>query len=99
MGIRVNDREVREMYDELKDMPEFVMEKTYPYLKSRTPIASGNARNKTRLEQNKSVIGSRYPYADRLDTGWSKQAPRGFTEPAIDELENLVNDQIRKIGQ
>ena len=99
MGIKVNDREVREMFEELKDMPQFVMEKTYPYLKDRTPIKSGNARSKTRLEKNKSVIGSRYPYADRLDTGWSQQAPSGFTEPATKEMENLVNDQIRKIGQ
>ena len=99
MGIKVNDREVREMFEELKDMPQFVMEKTYPYYKDRTPIKSGNARSKTRLEKNKSVIGSRYPYADRLDTGWSQQAPRGFTEPAIKEIDNLVSDQIRKIGQ
>ena len=97
--ITVNDREVREMFKELEDMPQYVMEKTYPYLKSRTPIQSGNARNKTRLENDKSVIGSRYPYADRLNTGWSKQAPRGFTEPAIEEMDNLITDKIRKIGQ
>jgi hypothetical protein len=98
MGIKVNDREVVDMFKELKDMPQFVMEKTYPYLKSRTPIKSGNARNRTRLEKDKSVIGSRYPYADRLDTGWSKQSPQGFTEPATKEIDNLVTDQIRKIG-
>ena len=97
--VTVNDREVREMFKELEDMPQFVMEKTYPYLKSRTPIKSGNARSKTRLEKNNSVIGSRYPYADRLDTGWSQQAPSGFTEPATAEIDNLVSDQIRKIGQ
>jgi hypothetical protein len=99
MGIKINDREVKEMFKELEDMPQFVMEKTYPYLKDRTPIKGGNARSKTRLEKNRSVIGSRYPYADRLDTGWSPQAPNGFTEPATKEIENLVNDQIRKIGQ
>tara|TARA_Y100000114_G_scaffold29264_1_gene25011 strand:- start:1266 stop:1565 length:300 start_codon:yes stop_codon:yes gene_type:complete len=99
MGIKINDREVKEMFKELEDMPQFVMEKTYPFLKSRTPVKSGNARNKTRLEKNKSVIGSRYPYADRLDTGWSQQAPSGFTEPATAEIDNLVSDQIRKIGQ
>ena len=98
MDLKINDRKFIAMTKELEGVAEFVMDKTYPFLKSRTPIKSGNARSKTRLEQNKSVIGSRYPYADRLDTGWSRQAPKGFTEPAIQEMEKLVNDQIRKIG-
>ena len=97
--VTINDREVREMFKELEDMPQYVMEKTYPYLKDRTPVKSGNARSKTRLEKDKSVIGSRYPYADRLNTGWSQQAPGGFTEPAIKEMDNLITDKIRKIGQ
>ena len=81
--ITVNDREVREMFKELEDMPQYVMEKTYPYLKDRTPVKSGNARSKTRL----------------VNTGWSQQAPGGFTEPAIKEMDNLITDKIRKIGQ
>ena len=56
-------------------------------------------RSKTRIENNKSQIGSRYPYADRLDNGWSKQAPKGFTDPSIEKMEDLVEDQIRKVGQ
>tara|TARA_R100001510_G_scaffold34047_1_gene30512 strand:+ start:532 stop:831 length:300 start_codon:yes stop_codon:yes gene_type:complete len=99
MVIKVNDKQVQAMFKELDKMPRFVMEKTYPVLKSNTPIDKGNARSKTKLEKNKTQIGSRYPYADRLNTGWSKQAPNGFTEPAIDEIERLVFDQIRKIGQ
>jgi len=99
MGIKVNDKEVMQMFEEMKDIPQFVMEKTYPYLKSRTPIRSGNARSKTRIENNKSQIGSRYPYADTLDKGWSRQAPKGFTEPSIEKMEDLVADQIRKVGQ
>lgn len=99
MGIRIDDKEVRAMFEELSDVPEFVMEKTYPYLKSRTPIQSGNARQNTRLEKDKSVIGARYPYADRLNTGWSQQAPQGFTEPSIKEMDSLISDQIRKLGK
>ena len=87
------------MFKELDTIVPKVMKQTYPVLKGKTPIDSGNARSKTRLEKNNTQIGSRYPYADRLNNGWSKQAPRGFTEPAIDEIEKLVFDQIRKIGQ
>ena len=47
---------------------------------SLTPIRSGNARSKTRLVNN-TYIDAAYPYAQRLDQGWSRQAPSGMTKP------------------
>ena len=47
---------------------------------SLTPIRSGNARNNTRLVNN-SYIDANYAYAQRLDQGWSRQAPNGMTKP------------------
>jgi hypothetical protein len=44
-----------------------------------TPIRSGNARSHTYLTSNNSKIVGDYAYAQRLDTGWSKQAPAGMT--------------------
>jgi hypothetical protein len=45
-----------------------------------TPVRSGNARNRTKLV-NRNTIVADYPYAQRLDQGWSRQAPRGMTQP------------------
>ena len=45
-----------------------------------TPIKTGNARSRTKLVGNK-VIEANYAYAQRLDQGWSKQAPNGMTKP------------------
>jgi hypothetical protein len=44
-----------------------------------TPVRSGNARRKTRLSGNE--IQADYAYAQRLDKGWSQQAPQGMTRP------------------
>jgi uncharacterized protein YccT (UPF0319 family) len=44
-----------------------------------TPVDSGNARRNTSLHGN--TIEANYPYAQRLDQGWSKQAPNGMTKP------------------
>jgi hypothetical protein len=44
-----------------------------------TPVKSGNARRKTTLQGN--TIKANYPYAQRLDEGYSKQAPKGMTKP------------------
>jgi hypothetical protein len=46
---------------------------------SDTPIHSGNARRKTKLK-GKTIVAD-YPYAKRLDEGYSKQSPDGMTKP------------------
>jgi hypothetical protein len=47
---------------------------------SLTPIRTGNARSNTVLRNNKEIVAA-YPYAQRLDQGWSKQAPNGMIKP------------------
>lgn len=51
----------------------------YEYWKSITPIRTGNARRRTRLQG--TTIKANYNYAVPLDKGHSKQAPRGMSEP------------------
>jgi len=97
MGIRIDDSEVRALFKELNKMPAVAMKKVLPKTKQHTPIASGNARAKTRLK-NKTTIRAGYPYADRLDNGWSQQAPNGFTDPSIDDLDKIIEQQVRDIN-
>ena len=56
-----------------------------------TPIRSGNARRHTNLN-NKTIYAS-YPYAQRLDEGWSKQSPDGMTKPT----ENFIQKRYAQI--
>lgn len=49
--------------------------------KDLTPYKTGNARSNTVLTSDKSTIVGAYPYAKRLDKGYSKQAPGGMTRP------------------
>jgi len=51
----------------------------YNYWKGITPIRSGNARRKTRLQGK--TINANYNYAVPLDKGKSPQAPKGMSEP------------------
>jgi hypothetical protein len=44
-----------------------------------TPKKTGNARRNTTLKKNS--IQANYPYAQVLDAGYSKQAPKGMTKP------------------
>lgn len=69
-----------------KDLPQHA----YEFFKKTTPIKSGNARNRTELKNNE-IHGS-YPYAERLDNGYSKQAPQGMTAPTLEEISKFVKN-------
>lgn len=55
----------------------------YKVFVKETPVRSGNARRSTKLK-NKKTIEANYPYAQRLDEGYSKQSPKGMVEPTMD---------------
>jgi hypothetical protein len=74
-----------------------VMKPTFDFFVKTTPIKTGNARRSTAL--NNSEIDANYPYAGKLDDGYSKQAPKGMTAPALKELTRLINQYITRIGK
>lgn len=51
----------------------------------RTPIDKGRARRgwQQRSSGNTEVIENQVPYIERLERGWSRQAPNGFVKQAI----------------
>ena len=71
-----------------------VPNEAHDYFKSITPIDTGNARRRTRLQGEK--IKANYPYATPLDNGYSKQAPNGMSEPTIDFIQDLVKGILGK---
>jgi predicted secreted protein len=66
----------------------------YDAFVKNTPIRSGNARRKT----NKKADGveANYPYAKRLDEGYSKQSPKGMIDPTRDAVRSYINKQLGK---
>ena len=67
----------------------------HKFFVAQTPIDTGNARNKTRLANNRK-IQAQYPYAQRLDKGWSKQAPTGMSKPTKDFMKQRIKQILRK---
>lgn len=66
-------------YDrDLKQLPG----QAYKRWVETTPVRNGNARRRTTRQAN--TINANYPYAQRLDEGYSKQAPDGMTKPVED---------------
>jgi len=94
--MKVDSREVKRLLEEMADLPEEVMKDAAPFMKKKTPIRSGNAQSKTNLK-NKTTVLADYAYADRLDNGWSRQAPNGFTDPTIDYIDQQVGIRVRRL--
>ena len=95
MKVRINESQVKALFDDIEDMPYDVMREAGAYFKSKTPIDKGNARRNTRT--NGLVIKADYAYADRLDNGWSKQAPGGMSDPTIDFIQREVDKRVGRL--
>lgn len=66
----------------------------YQHFVKITPKDTGNARKKTKLRGD--TIYANYPYAEVLDDGHSRQAPKGMTEPTREYVKRLAKKTIRK---
>jgi hypothetical protein len=69
-------------------------QEAYDFWVGETPVRSGNARRKTRLRGD--TISAEYPYAQRLDEGWSRQSPQGMSAPTERFIRNRLRRIIRK---
>ena len=84
-------KRIQDLTDKLTG--EKLAQQAFGVFRSTTPIRSGNARSNTHLSQND--IEANYPYAQRLDRGYSRQAPRGMTQPTDDYIAKWIRQQSK----
>ena len=65
-----------------------ISDDTEEIVKANTPIRTGNARrNWSETVTPKSFqIKNQVPYIERLEAGWSKQAPKGMVGPTLTQV-------------
>jgi hypothetical protein len=95
MAINFNMSAVNKMFDQAEAVARTLPREAYDYFVDNTPIRTGNARRSTSLRG--STVDANYPYAERLDDGYSQLQPQGMTEPTEKFLEKRINDLIGKI--
>lgn len=95
----------RKVFDDLvQDAFDFYVDQTpvgrpSTWKKPRAPrgYVPGNARRSTRL-RGRTIEGV-YPYAERLEDGWSRQAPKGMSDPTIQHVQRvLFPNAVRRIN-
>lgn len=86
-GDKVVKQKLSNISKQLGNLPR----QAYDVFVQNTPIQKGNARRNTRLKGQQ--IQANYPYAKRLNEGYSKQSPNGMVEPTVE----FVKSQVSKI--
>lgn len=78
---------------ELRERLDTLPREAHTEFIKNTPKRSGNARRNTRLQDNKIVAD--YAYSQRLDEGYSKQAPEGMTKPTEQWIQREVDRRLK----
>jgi hypothetical protein len=89
--ITLNVKGVQKVSTKLKKIEkklDKVPDEAHKVFVANTPIRSGNARRNTKLQ--KDTIKANYPYAKRLDEGYSKQAPDGMVKPTVEFIRKRI---------
>ncbi len=95
MQILVDDKDFKDLLKKIEHAAVTSWYDTGKYFHKITPKDTGNARRNTRLKP-KEILAD-YAYAGRLDEGWSKQAPNGMSDPAIDYFEKDLNARLGRL--
>jgi hypothetical protein len=79
-------KKLNKIEQDLRQLPAEAAE----VFKQNTPVRTGNARSKTGLKGQDSIVAN-YPYAQKLDNGYSRQAPDGMTKPTKRYIKQRLN--------
>jgi len=83
---------LKKIQQDLNNLPSEV----HKFFVSVTPKRTGNARSKTKLTNSNRKIQAQYPYAGRLDRGYSRQAPDGMSKPSKEFMRQRIKQILRK---
>jgi len=96
LTVKIDNHLLKAKLSRLMEVKKAVTPDIYKFFVEHTPIRSGNARSHTLLEGDEIVAD--YPYADRLDHGYSPQAPEGMSKPTEEYARKITLDWIKKNG-
>jgi hypothetical protein len=95
MTLNFNLSAVDKMFDQAEAVARTLPKEAYDVFRANTPVRSGNAFRRTTLRG--STIDANYPYAERLDDGYSQLKPQGMTAPTEKFLQKRITELTGKI--
>lgn len=93
ISLKLDTKKVENMFENVKNLEQDLKRDAYQFFKNITPIRTGNARRNTYQGSQGDIIAD-YPYAGRLDEGYSRQAPRGMSDPTIEHMDQVFDKLV-----
>jgi hypothetical protein len=98
MKIKINSKDLQKLVKDATRELRKIPREAHKYFKEITPRRNGYAQRNTVLINNQ--IQANYDYAGALDDGKSRQAPKGMSEPTIEQMEKeFVPNAIERINR
>jgi hypothetical protein len=97
--IKIDATKAVKKLEKMTDFPDDIIEKGYEVFYEETPVDKGNARRNTKLNKRKGKIQANYPYAKRLDEGYSKQSPQGMSKPARKAMGKYADEIVIELNK
>ena len=94
MSIRLKKNNLPSSAGRIQAKVDKVPKMAFAYWRKITPKLTGNAKRKTVLKGD--TIHARYPYAEVLDEGYSRKAPRGMSLPTFEYIKKIMGKAVRK---
>jgi hypothetical protein len=94
MKISIDSRDLKDLFKDIESLKPDLLTRAHKFFVAHTPILTGNARRNT-VKTDDAIIAN-YPYAQRLDEGYSKQFEgKGMTGPTLEFLEKEVEKILK----
>jgi hypothetical protein len=90
---KVDLKDFHQQMGKAKKLADDLPEQAYHQFIKNTPVDTGNARKRTKLQNN--TIVADYVYSQRLDAGYSDQAPKGMVEPTEKWIQQEVDRRLK----
>ena len=94
MSIKIKKNNLPRSIGQIQAKVDKVPKLAFAFWRKTTPKRTGNAKRRTSLKGD--TIYARYPYAEQLDNGWSKQAPEGMSKPTFKYIQRILGKAVRK---
>lgn len=94
MAVKITRNRISPSLGKIEMKVKKLPKEAYDFWKKVTPIKTGNARRRTRLQGRK--IKANYNYAVPLDDGHSRQAPQGMSKPTEQYIKRRLQRIMRK---
>jgi hypothetical protein len=98
MKIKINSKDLQKLVKDATRELRKIPREAHKYFKQITPRRNGYAQRNTVLINNQ--IQANYDYAGALDDGKSRQAPKGMSEPTIEQMEKeFIPNAVERINR